>query len=301
MPTPRERLLASEQVTDKIIRERLLEAYREIFERYKKDLKSRLDRYHVGAVWGGSDNPAIKAAMLDKLLVGLQKRMGELDTAFFKAMDGKLDESFLRGADRFIEHMAQKAPAWVGASAPLADKWKAYIRKGTLVEQKLLEGAYKAGGIHSQHALLFEKTRAVLHANLNSGRSYWEIFTDIEKRVWGLDYTKTGANQGVMAWIKRLIRTEYQQAHNSARFDRAQAEPGIIGFTLLLDPQACPVCISAYGARNYFFDRKHGPTMSESEIPPSGSHPNCHCTYGGDIWQTLDGNAPKLPKAEFSS
>lgn len=296
MPTPQARIIASEKISDEIIKKRLLIIYKRQFEKLKEDLLDRLNKYSAFRIdgktlWGGGENPAIAAGAIAKAMKDLQGLFSKLTKEVPGAIDGRLDAAFLEQADAWLKTMAGKAPAWVKQTTPnLANEWAGYLRKSSLVEQKLLEGAYAEGGIHSIHARLYEKTRAVLTENLASGRSYNEIIAEVEKRVWGIDVAATGiVDQGALSWVKRLLRTEFQYAHNLARYEVGKSDSRIEGCYVYLENTACDLCQDELGG-------KPGETVlllwadigGEENIPPANTHPNCHCSFVGYAWVKPD-------------
>lgn len=273
MPTPADRILASEAVSEEIIRTRLFEIYRHQFVLLEKDLTARLKAVSKGLVGWGGDSPAAQERALRGAIKSLKKRM--LSTGLVNEVlagtDG-IDKTFIKASDTWVNAAAAAAPQWVKTSVPdLAKQYRSYIDQGSLIEKKLREGAYKQGGIYSQHARCFEKTRAVLQRNLHAGKNYLHTMKDLETNVWGVDLKSLTAKhrKGVVASMKRLIRTEYQYAHNSSRQDLGQANPYVIGYYITLDGGACEVCEGLYGKRKFLY------AEDEVYVPPSESHPNC--------------------------
>ena len=291
MPTPEARILASEQVTQAIIRYRLLGIYATQYNRFKADLLSRLRIKNLGKAWGGAENPAFYARGIRDSMKWLEKEICSHGFAksTVESIGGMMDNAFIKENDAFLKLQAGAAPDWVKAATPdLYAQFKTYLTKGSLVESKLLEGAYWKGGISSEHAKLYERTRRYLQLNLKSRKNTVEILTDIEKNVWNIDYAKEGANPRALRWIKRLIRTEYQYAHNSARHDVARGDKRIIGYEIILAPGACDICVLEYGDGPYLY-AKDG-----EKCPPSESHPNCHCTMGAFVWARQGGPAAAI-------
>ena len=127
------------------------------------------------------------------------------------------------------------------------------------------------------HAALLDRTRRFLHEGLQSGRNFNELSMILEREVWGVQWEVTGTHKGVLAAAKRLIRTEYQHAHNLERYNVGKDDPRVKKYEIQMDPTACPECQAAYGQR--FF------TYGGDEPPMPPLHPNCHCSLVGFVYE----------------
>jgi len=309
MPTPTDRLLDSNYQTQKIIRDHLVDVYREQYKRFYRELHRRL--LHTVLLPDGTYTgpESARTSILDVSMRRLQRELFKLSptvAAQTRPLDALVDEN----TRAWLDKVAKKAPPWVAASsATLATEFKATLEVGTLVEKKILEGSYQslarrgkvqsvkrslqalrkgndiearvfrnlAYNPHGAHAALLDRTRRFLHEGLQSGRNFNELAMILEREIWGVDFAATGTHKGVLSAAKRLIVTEYQHAHNLERYNVGKNDPRVKKYEIQMDSGACPECVAAYAKR--FF------TYGGDEPPLPPKHPRCHCSLVDFGWE----------------
>ena len=311
MTTPQERIIASERIASFVTKTDLLPVYQAHFDRFANDLIDRMGRKSLGLPFGGGENNDRTIAALKKSLEDLLEDVPGLTTDALNSFDGDIDDFFIRDTKRWVA-VNQKSlvpsgistvPSFKGFNPDMSERWSAYLKHGTLVETKLAAGAYAKGGINSVHARNYEKTARVLTESLGSGKTTQEVMIELEKQVWGLDFTKFSPDskirRGMTSWSKRLLRTEYQESVNEQRREVGNQDPDIIGERWTLEPSACPVCTDLF-SRALGIDVRAGQTVefiygeNELVMTPMMTHPNCHCSFTSYIWEV-----PKIDLSEF--
>ncbi len=306
MPTPTARLLDSDVQTQTIIRDHLVKIYQAQYKKFYSELHKRL-RHTVLLPDGTWTGPASSRT---RVLIQSMKKLKKELTALaptVAAQTRPLDALVDRNTRAWLAAEAKKAPGYVATAgaASLAKDFSATLA-ATKVEEKIVAGAYKSlasrkqqslkrslqaletgGDVEARvyrgligkkgaHAELLERTRHLLHGGMQSGRNFNDLAFDLERNVWGVDFKRTGTHKGVLSAAKRLLRTEYQHAHNAQRYAIGEADPRATGYYISMDPTACPECVSEYSQRRF--------TYGKDEPSPPPLHPNCHCSVTGLIF-----------------
>lgn len=309
MPTPLERLLDSDYQSQKILRDHLVGIYKLQHKNFIRELRRRLKKTVLlpDGTWSG---PAMaRTRILINSLRKLEKELQAIAPTI-AAQVRPLDALVNKNTLQWFDHLAAKAAKGVAegvieakratSAIQLAKTFRASLAEGSYVETKILEGAYKSLADRGQqsikrtlqsltrgndieakvyqrlvgkkgaHDLLLQRMRTFLNEGMQSGRNFNELAMILEKEIWGVDWKATGTDKGVISTAKRLIRTEYQRAHNLRRYDVGVKDPNAVGYVMALDPEHCEWCGETYGQKRFMYGK--------NEPPLAPLHPNCHCS-----------------------
>ncbi len=187
------------------------------------------------------------------------------------------------------------------------------LRGGLPITESTYGRLLKTGGLAKAppiHVRLLERTRAELYASIESGEGFNQMVHRMAKNAFGVDFkagdkhpalvnaegvvpdasygTTRGYNvatnpTGVLGDVKRLVRTEMLEAHNTAAHDsnKALGEAGLaIGdhVDVVDDDVFCEACNERWGPDS----PSKGDVLFGGELPPL--HPNDRCQVTGPVW-----------------
>lgn len=211
--------------------------------------------------------------------------------------------------DSFLERVLSGAPAgYVRPALRLVEMAPSYIRKGSLLDEKIYQIMQFRKGPPPIHHVLLERTRAEMQAMIGSGKSWADLVLGVQENCFGVSWRTEGTHpalpdkmgriadpdygkrrgystpdnpRGVLSDVERLVRTELREqdsAEKSAIIETWRDEGLAIGYRIAFSDGACDRCIEAFGdGEIYYADVGDG-----GPLPPA--HPNCDCLVVGVIW-----------------